>query len=195
MEVPIVVPGNDGHRKNSESEPAAAASRAVRSGESVLDTNDEHHEDKDHCELSSSSGMRRRRVNRSSNSDKVRSGSSGISSSSSGSVIEVDAKDTKKDSSPASTPAEPVPPVAAASEDASPWRKWLEQSATEFIQKASERTATAIDVISTATSSAAVRKRKKKGEVESGALGSDGTAGHGVGTVFVNLISAYRVSP
>lgn len=152
------------------------------------------------AEYTETSGIRRRRVLSSntgslnSKNSQLHSGQGEESVKISTSTVEVDDADTKKGSAIESESSESVSaPVVA---EANPWRRWFEQSASEFVQKASEKTASAIDAISAATSSSAVRKRRRKqgGGRDGGVLGSDGTAVNGVGMVYVNLISAYRVS-
>ena len=75
------------------------------------------------------------------------------------------------------------------------WRAWITQAAEGLVKTASEKGAVALEMITAATSSASVRKRRKrKGDGAGGGKGGYALGGgRSAGTMFVHIVSAYKV--
>lgn len=142
--------------------------------------------------LSSTSGtVRRRRVTTTSKKE----GDPNPPESSQGLQVDVDTgkKDEVDDESKGKDKMKSVNSESS-SQEVSPWRKWLESTATGLIKNASEKGATAMEVLASATNSTSFRKRRKKGGAKGAPLPLGATVDtKGVGTVFVNVGSAFRV--
>ena len=108
--------------------------------------------------LSSTSGVRRRRVTTNSKNE----GDPNPPESSQGLQVDVDSgkKDEVDDESKGKDKMKSVNSESS-SQEVSPWRKWLESTATGLIKNASEKGASAMEVLASATNSTSFRKRRK----------------------------------
>lgn len=72
------------------------------------------------------------------------------------------------------------------------WQDWLQITSDQLSKSMKERGTAALDVLSTLTSSGTIRKRKRNSANPS--AGDDTMKTTGVGTLHVELVSAYKVS-
>jgi hypothetical protein len=103
------------------------------------------------------------------------------------------AEPVKDKISPASFPETPTQIVA----DPTPnkWRDWLQSTTEQLAKNVQDRSTRAYDAISAVTtSSGSIRKRKKTSKSLSGEAEEEHKQLSGIGTLHVELVSAYKVS-